>query len=191
MGRSRLDPLHRGKHVRIQRYLQNRIPLRFARELRIGNFVRPGTEPTRRFHAAEHVGPAVPSPRLQCSLNDDRIAAGHGLQGRRNGLGIEPYSIDHRHGHAERLQVVDEGLFVRGTALGKGLKNRIPDLGLLKLALDHFEIEFRQIRTVQVSDQIGRTQVQIPTDVLHFPPRCRSPATQLGRPACAGIMPFS
>ena len=66
--------------------------------------------------------------------------------------------------------MIDEGLFVRGTALGKGLEHRIPDLRLLKFALGDLEIEFRQIRTVQVPDQIGRTKVQIPTDVLHFPP---------------------
>lgn len=66
--------------------------------------------------------------------------------------------------------MIDEGLLVRGTALGKSFKHRIPNLRPREFSTGDIEIERRQIRAVQVSDQIGRTKVQISTDILHFPP---------------------
>lgn len=56
--------------------------------------VQIGAESTRRFHAAKYVGPTVPRSRLQRILNDNRIAARHGFQGRRDGSRIQSHSLE-------------------------------------------------------------------------------------------------
>lgn len=86
--------------------------------------------------------------------------------------------------------MIDEGLFVRGAALGKSLKNRVPDLGLLKLALGHFEVEFCQIRTVQVPIRSVELRYKFPPTfcIPHHDAVCRRPYSAVYR---MPIMPFS
>ena len=112
-GRSRVEILRFSKEVRVKRYLQDRVALRFPGKLGVNNFVGPSTEPAGRIHATEDIGPTIPPAGLKRSLNDDGIAAAHGFDGRRDRLGVNAYPFDDCNGRASRFKVFDEGLLMQ------------------------------------------------------------------------------
>jgi hypothetical protein len=55
--------------------------------------------------------------------------------------------------------VVDIALFVTKSSLTRHIEERIPDSGFRESSLGNSEIKFRQIVTIEVPDEIGRTEL--------------------------------
>src|SRR5258706_1705959 len=121
-----------------------------------------------RFNAAENVGPSVPPARLKSALNNDGIAAGHGIAGRNERPPIGTDSVYHRYGESTRFDVLDKALLVQRAPLRKRFEDRVPDLRLLQLTVRDLEIEFRQVATVQMPHQVTRVEIKCCSDLLHF-----------------------
>ena len=116
-------------------------------------------------------------------MNDDWIAAGHSVAGRRDRLRIDPDPIDDGYGEIRRLEMLDKALLMQRAPLRKRFKHGIPDLRLIQFSVGDLEIEFCQVATVKVPDQVSRAQIERCPDLLHFlPARTCPPIFQSVRP---------
>ena len=108
-------------------------------------------------------------------MNDDWITAGHSVAGCRDRPRIDPDPVDDGYGEI-RPEMFDKALLMQRAPLHEHFKHGIPDLRLIQLSFGDLEIEFCQVATVKVPDQVSRAQIERCPDLLHFLLRADVPA---------------
>src|SRR5207302_1085341 len=79
--------LNARQHLTVKPQLKNRPATRLARELRIGDLVRPGAEGTGGIGPQQNIWTAVPIPTSERALNNSGGSCAHGIYRARYGRG--------------------------------------------------------------------------------------------------------
>lgn len=148
--------------------------LGLAGEFRIYDFVGPCTEYAGLFGPAQDVGTTGPAFVLQRGLDDDLRTLPHRFPGAGHGLQRDIDTGDRHDLEAALPEVVDEGRLMAAAALPEDLQQGIPMLRPGDFAHRDIHVQCCQMSTVQVSDQVGGTQlhaVRLLSHSQNTPPR--------------------
>jgi hypothetical protein len=171
----RLDALDPLELLHVRAHLEDRGRLGVARQLRIGDLVRPRTEVARRVDPEQEVGEAEPRPVEERCLVDDVRAVEHcpfrgGCLGpqpvaARHGLVVQSLDLDNR--VPGRLEIGEVALLVGLAALRDELDRRVATLRLVHEAGHGRPLEREAVGAGQESDEVRRRVDGPAVDQLH------------------------
>ena len=150
-------PWARCQQIGVEEQLQDRAALGLTRELGVDDVVGPGAEGARLLDAAQDVGPARPATVLERRLCDDVFASPHGFPCLRQGVRGHFDAVDLGDGKALLLEMIKESVFVPLAALAQEVEKRVRTERLFQRTTRDLEIELRQIRAIEVTDEVGRS----------------------------------
>ena len=109
-----------------------------------------------------------PLPSFEGALGDERGATAHCIQGLSESTHVNADTIDANNMKAACLKMIQIALLMQSASLRQNLQKWVPDERLTQLTFSNCEIEICQIATVEMSNQIGSTEVYDPVCSEHI-----------------------